>query len=120
MDLNGILIMLTEDQVERVMSDVATRAVSPESLSVALSTERLTASPSQDDQRVSRSLLSGLIVLDCLPADGGGRGLADIAKEAGLSHSRTGRYLFTLKAIGLLVQDPDTQKYCRVFTAGPS
>ena len=62
--------------------------------------------------------MSGLIVLDCLPADGGEKGLADIAEEVGLSHLRIDRYLFTLQAIGLLVQNPDTQKYRRVFTSG--
>ncbi len=119
MSLDGILLMLTEEQVEQVMSDIATRVVSPKSLSVALSSPRqLIASPWQDDQRVSRSLLSGLIVLNCLPADGSEKSLADIAKEASLSYLRTDRYLFTLQRIGLLAKNADTQKYRRVFISG--
>jgi DNA-binding MarR family transcriptional regulator len=64
-----------------------------------------------DDKRLSRSLLSGLLVLSCFPRDGGYLGIAEIARKLGMNTSTTHRYVRTLLAVGLLEQDPATRGY---------
>lgn len=70
------------------------------------------AYPSQmDDRRLSRSLLSGLLVLSCFPQDGGYLGIAELARMLNMNTSTTHRYVTTLLAVGLLERDPGTRKY---------
>jgi hypothetical protein len=70
------------------------------------------AQPAQmDDRRLSRSLLSGLIVLSCFPADRGYLGIAELARMLKMNTSTTHRYVTTLLAVGLLERDPSTRKY---------
>jgi hypothetical protein len=64
-----------------------------------------------DDRRLSRSLLSGLLVLSCFPADGGSLGIAELARTLDMNTSTTHRYVTTLLAVGLLERDPGTRKY---------
>jgi len=59
-----------------------------------------------EDRRLSRSLLSGLLVLSCFPPDGTYLGIVDIS-----------RMLSTLMVAGLLERDPDLRKY-RVVRIG--
>jgi hypothetical protein len=70
------------------------------------------AYPSQmDDRRLSRSLLSGLLVLSCFPSDGGYLGIAELARMLDMNTSTTHRYVTTLLAVGLLDRDPATRRY---------
>ncbi len=70
------------------------------------------AYPSQmDDRRLSRSLLSGLLVLSCFPYDGGYLGIAELARMLDMNTSTTHRYVTTLLAVGLLERDPATRRY---------
>jgi hypothetical protein len=64
-----------------------------------------------EDPRLSKSLLSGLIVLACFPPDGGYLGVVEIAGLVAMSPSTAFRYVSTLLAAGLLEQDPVTRKY---------
>jgi len=64
-----------------------------------------------DDRRQSRSLLSGLLVLSCFPADGSSLGIAELARTLDMNTSTTHRYVTTLLAVGLLERDPATRRY---------
>jgi hypothetical protein len=65
----------------------------------------------QDNRRLSRSLLSGLLVLSCFPPEGIDLGIKDISEELDLNTSTVHRYVLTLVAAGLLERDPDTRRY---------
>jgi hypothetical protein len=65
----------------------------------------------QDNRRLSRSLLSGLLVLSCFPHEGVDLGIKDISEELDLNTSTVHRYVLTLVAAGLLERDPDTRRY---------
>jgi hypothetical protein len=69
--------------------------------------------PLWDDERLSRSTLSALLVLAAFPADGGQRMITAVANELGFSTSATQRYVRTLLAVGLLECDPITRRYRR-------
>jgi hypothetical protein len=72
------------------------------------------ASPAQlDDLRFSRSLLRGLMVLGCFPADGAGREVTDVARELEMGASTAHRYASTLLEVGLLERDPVSREYRR-------
>jgi hypothetical protein len=63
------------------------------------------------DPRLSRSLLRGLSLLTCFDADGGPRGIVDMANALGMSPSSAHRYALTLVHLGLLERSPRTRKY---------
>ena len=65
----------------------------------------------QDNRRLSRSLLAGLLVLSCFPSHGEDLGIKDISEELKLNTSTVHRYVLTLVAAGLLERDPDTRRY---------
>jgi hypothetical protein len=65
----------------------------------------------QDNRRLSRSLLAGLLVLSCFPPEGIDMGIKDISEELELNTSTVHRYVLTLVAAGLLERDPDTRRY---------
>ncbi len=64
-----------------------------------------------DDKRLSRSLLSGLLVLSSFPPDGGYCGIAELSRMLDMNTSTTHRYVATLLAVGLLERDPSTRQY---------
>jgi len=64
-----------------------------------------------DERRLSRSLLSGLLVLACFPRDGSQLGVAQLARRLNMSPSAAHRYVSTLLAVELLERDPDTRRY---------
>jgi hypothetical protein len=64
-----------------------------------------------EDRRLSRSLLSGLLVLSCFSAEGGSLGIAELARRLDMNTSTTHRYVTTLLAVGLLERDPTTRRY---------
>jgi hypothetical protein len=63
------------------------------------------------DKRLARSLLLGLLMLACYPANGSYMRNADVAELLGLDSSTTHRYVSTLVAAGLLVRDHATRQY---------
>jgi hypothetical protein len=65
----------------------------------------------QDNRRLSRSLLAGLLVLSCFPSEGVDMGIKDISDQLDLNTSTVHRYVLTLVAAGLLERDPDTRRY---------
>jgi hypothetical protein len=65
----------------------------------------------QDNRRLSRSLLAGLLVLSCFPQGGVDLGIKDISEQLELNTSTVHRYVLTLVAAGLLERDPDTRRY---------
>jgi hypothetical protein len=64
-----------------------------------------------DDPRLSRSLLRGLSLLSGFGADGGERGIVELAEDVGMSPSTAHRYALTLVELGLLERCPRTRKY---------
>jgi hypothetical protein len=54
------------------------------------------------DPRLSRSLLRGLSLLTCFGADGGPRGIVEMANALDMSPSSAHRYALTLVHLGLL------------------
>jgi hypothetical protein len=115
-----ISLELTEAQVERVISAnaeahgpslslllsglVAEQALSPTSLEERYYTEL-------ESGRLSHSLFRGLLILALFISGEEGRGVVEVARQLGLSPSTTHRYMTTLVAFGLLVQEPATRKY---------
>lgn len=68
----------------------------------------------QDNRRLSRSLLAGLLVLSCFSSEDRDLGIKDISEELDLNTSTVHRYVVTLVAAGLLERDPETRRYRRL------
>jgi IclR helix-turn-helix domain len=68
----------------------------------------------QDNRRLSRSLLAGLLVLSCFWSDERDLGIKDISEQLDLNTSTVHRYVVTLVAAGLLERDPQTRRYRRL------
>jgi hypothetical protein len=68
----------------------------------------------QDNRRLSRSLLAGLLVLSCFSNGDRDLGIKDISEELELNTSTVHRYVVTLVAAGLLERDPETRRYRRL------
>lgn len=116
----SVSVELTEAQVDRVIRAnadahgpslslllsglVAEQALSPSSLE-----ERYYAQ--LESGRLSHSLFRGLLILALFISGEEGRGVVDVARQLELSPSTTHRYMTTLVAFGLLVQEPATRKY---------
>lgn len=108
-----VTIELSKAQVERVV-----RAAGKDGglLGLAGWMERLElrSFPGQlDDQRLSRSLMLGLMVLASFPADGVARSVKHVATDLDMGVSTTHRYVSTLVEVGLLERDPVSRKYRR-------
>ncbi len=90
-----------------LLSGLDARADSPLSASV----DELLKLADADERRLSRSLLSGLVVLACFPLDGTQLGVAELARRLEMSPSATHRYISTLVAADLVERDPQTRRY---------
>ena len=75
------------------------------------SVDQLLGLADADERRLSRSLLSGLLVLACFPLDGTMLGIAELARRLDMSPSATHRYVSTLLAAELLERDPESRRY---------
>jgi hypothetical protein len=110
---DSVSIELSPAQVDRVIRSAADGG----SISLLLSglrdvREVLAREPSQlEDNRLSRSLLAGLLMLASFPSDGSYLGNAEIARMLDMNPSTTHRYVSTLVAVGLLERDPGTRRY---------
>ncbi len=108
-----ISIELTSKQVDRIIRGASSRDFASnlirglaDSDAPMPNFEALSESP-----RLSRSLLLGLLVLACFPADGSTVAVTQVANRLGMSASTTHRYMTTLLAVGLLEQDSRTRRY---------
>jgi DNA-binding MarR family transcriptional regulator len=108
---NDITITLSKTQVKQVMRGATDEDALAKllggigALKLASHRDRL------DDDRFSRSLLRGLMVLASFPSDGSARRVTDVAKQLGLGASTTHRYAITLVELGLLERDPASRHY---------
>jgi hypothetical protein len=120
-DLNDekVLIELSKAQVDQVVRaagqggtmSVLLSALKDPKWTLSIDSEDWSYPAQMDDRRLSRSLLSGLLVLSCFPPDGGYLGIADLARMLDMNTSTTHRYVTTLLAVGLLDRDPATRRY---------
>jgi hypothetical protein len=115
----SVSIELSKAQVDQVVRaagqggtmSVLLSALKDPSWSLALDSEEWVYPAQLEDRRLSRSLLSGLLVLSCFPSDGGYLGIAELARMLGMNTSTTHRYVTTLLAVGLLERDAATRRY---------
>ena len=115
-----IQLELTKAQVEGVIRATAdTHGPSLNLLLSGLVTEQAITEGALEERycaelesgRLSHSLFRGLLILALFISGEDGRGVVEVARQLGLSPSTTHRYMTTLVAFGLLVQDPATRKY---------
>jgi DNA-binding MarR family transcriptional regulator len=114
-----VSIELSRSQVDQVVRSagqggtlsVLFAAVKDPQWPLARNSEEWSYPAQMEDRRLSRSLLSGLFVLSCFPADGGYLGIAELARMLDMNTSTTHRYVTTLLAVGLLERNPGTRKY---------
>lgn len=109
---SGITIDLTRTQIDRVLRGSSGESGVSRVLSVLTKRELgPTYATLSESPRLSRSLMLGLMVFACFPADGQDLAVTDVATRLELSASTTHRYMSTLLAAGLLEQDPRTRRY---------
>jgi DNA-binding MarR family transcriptional regulator len=116
----GIVLALSRSQVARVVR-AASASGAPSTLLSGLDgsdastfsadVDELLSLADADERRLSRSLLSGLLVLACFPQDGSLLGVAQLARKLKMSPSATHRYISTLLTAGLLERDANTRRY---------
>jgi DNA-binding MarR family transcriptional regulator len=111
MPRSGTTIELSQAQINRVIRGAAEDNGVLALLGGLAGRDFRTYAALRDDQRLSRSLLRGLMVLASFPADGALRSLADVAHQLDLGPSTTHRYVSTLVAIGVLERDPESRGY---------
>jgi DNA-binding MarR family transcriptional regulator len=68
-----------------------------------------------EDRKMSRSLLTGLLLLSSLPPDGSFTTNSELARKLGISPSTCHRYLRTLVEVGLVERDHHKRHYRRVL-----
>jgi hypothetical protein len=117
--LEPVTIELSKAQVDQVIRaageggtmSVLLSALKDPKWTLAADSEEWSYPVQMEDRRLSRSLLSGLLVLSCFPADGGSLGIAELARRLDMNTSTTHRYVTTLLAVGLLERDSSTRRY---------
>ena len=118
-----VSIALSRNQVDHVVRTALGKGAAPSVSSIVStdfhgSTARQVLSTRyralQDNRRLSRSLLAGLLVLSCFSDEGRDLGIKDISEELELNTSTVHRYVVTLVAAGLLERDPETRRYRRL------
>jgi DNA-binding transcriptional ArsR family regulator len=124
-----ISIALTPLQVEQVMRaagqsrngtvsnlllaalDNAYQPASGERPSALQKATRAALEEALNDPQLSQSLLRGLAILASYGPERPWRAIIDLAEQLGMSPSTTHRYVKTLRAVGLLEQNPSTREY---------
>jgi hypothetical protein len=115
----GVTIELSKAQVDKVIRaagqggtmSVLLTALKDPNWTLGLDAEEWVQPAQMEDRRLSRSLLSGLLVLSCFPPDGEYLGIAELARMLAMNTSTTHRYVTTLLAVGLLDRDSSTRRY---------
>jgi hypothetical protein len=112
---NRVMIELSQAQIDGALGEAERIGLigGVEALAGLGDVEFLASLAQSDDPRFSRSLLQGLMVLACFPADGVDRSVRDVARELDMGVSTTHRYISTLVEVGLLERDPVTREYRR-------
>jgi len=118
----GVMVALSEEQVAEVVRDAAGAGGLARLLAGLDDFERLrdVAVPLLGDPRCSRAALHALLVLVAFPCDGSDLELTAAAGLVGLSPGTTHRYVYALRAVGLLEQDPLSRRYRRPRVLGAS
>jgi hypothetical protein len=108
-----VRIELSQAQVDRVVRHASSEGGTMSVLVSGLPDIRrvLERPPERNDHRLSRSLLQGLRLLACVPADGAYTSVTELAGKTGMNMSTSHRYISTLVAVGLLERDPGTRQY---------
>lgn len=114
----GVALGLTVKQTRQVIAAASARGESAGLLAALSRPGELSSSPLMEDHTLSRSLLLGLVVLIAFPANGGERGIKEVARELVLPISTTYRYVHTLHAVGLLERNPRSRRYRRSHELG--
>jgi DNA-binding MarR family transcriptional regulator len=111
---DGVSITLMDSQVNEIVRKASA------SSGIALSLAGLRELPVFDlaheqlnNQRLSRSLMIGLIAYASFPSDGTYLGVIELARVLHANSSTVHRYLQTLVVVGLLERDPATRRYRR-------
>lgn len=110
-----VTIELTQAQVDKVIR----AALSAGNMTALLadlprvSVPLKLADPRFEDQRLSRSLLSGMLMLAAFPTDGSYARITDLAQALDMSNSTAHRYASTLLEVGLVERDPRSRLYRR-------
>lgn len=118
-DAGRVMIELSKSQVDQVVRgageggtmSILLSALRDPDWTLAVGSEDWSYPEQMEDRRLSRSLLAGLLVLSCFPADGGYLGIAELARMLDMNTSTTHRYVTTLLAVGLIERDPATRRY---------
>jgi len=107
-----IVIVLDEAQVNQVIKAASgTGDLSHRLASLGEALVLDTEHPQLNDRRLSRSLLTGLLMYVSFPKDGSSLGIKELSTRIKANPSTTHRYLTTLVAVGLLERDPDSRRY---------
>ncbi len=114
-----ILIELSKAQVDQVVRNagqggtmsVLLSALRDPDWTLAFDSDEWAYPAQMEDRRLSRSLLSGLLVLSCFSLDGEDLGIAELARMLNMNTSTTHRYVTTLLAVGLLERDSSSRRY---------
>lgn len=105
-----VVVELSPAQVDQVVRS-ASESASMSLLLAGLTDVGEAIAAGRNDQRLSGSLLCGLLLLASLPSDGSFMSLTELARGSGRSTSTVHRYLSTLLAVGLVERDPATRQY---------
>lgn len=110
---DSISITLTRTQVSHIVRQASVETGVVAVLSGLSDNSKLAEAynSTKDLQKLSRTLLTGLIVLQCFPKDGKSLGVNQVADIIGIGTSTTHRYLATLLTAGLLERNPKTRRY---------
>jgi predicted transcriptional regulator len=109
----GLTIELSAEQVRTIVQRASgvTSEGTPD-LAIAIPSLRGVL-VDQARRDISYALARGLLVLAAFPADGGTRGLTEVAEGLGMTTSTVHRCLNTLVLAGLLERDGETRRYRR-------
>jgi Fic family protein len=108
---SGITIELSKAQIKQVVREAAEDGGLLGLLGGLEELDAQTTSAHLDDVRLSASLLRGLMVLACFPADGTARSVTEVARQLDLGMSTAHRYISTLAEVGVLERDPESREY---------
>jgi hypothetical protein len=108
---DAISIKLNRAQVSHVLHQAQGETGIAAALNGLADNDKLAQAYDSIAPELSRSLLTGLLVLRCFPEDGSSRGVKQVADIVGTTPSNAFRYMATLVAAGLLDRDPETRRY---------